>query len=864
MSNEIKVPKIPHAFFKWYCKQDRYEEIHGDLEEIFYERAEKSGAALARLMYTLDVIRCCQPYAWKRRRSETTAGLALYRNYFKVAVRGLGKTPVNSIINIFGLSVAIGICILVYGFFQWDYNIDRFHVSKEKIYLVTWFGVHDSTLTQYGTSPRALGAMLKQDFGSVEKICRIEEGNAIIKYEDHVFHERISFVDPEYLEMFTFPLKWGSAQSLYDHNSIVLSEEMSTKYFGTDNPVGRDVLLKFNEREKKLFKVGGVAHSFPRAHDLEFNFLINYSNLKTAAEDSKEDDWKKLITATFVQIDDAASARRLELGMEKYRILQNEAHHNRPVQSFALEQFATLHQRAGHIRDAVAHDFNAEGRIGLTVIAILMLSLACFNYINIAIVSAVRRLKEMGVRKVVGATRWRMVVQYLSENLVITWFALIVGFILSITVFIPWFEHFSGGEMLFDVLDRKLFVFLFVLLILTAVASGLYPAIYIAKFEAVKIFKGSVEIGKKNPLTKLLLGVEMMLACVLITTGVVFTQNNAYQSGLDWGYNQRGLLYASLPDSTSFRKLYAAMISEPGVTMIAGSADHLGRENPRVVLALPDGKQYEADQFSVEGNYFETMGFELSNGRWLVERSERDKHSVVINELLANAIGLKNTPGSTFEIDSVKYEVVGVVKDFHSKNLFREMQPSLFLLAEEPEFQFLSIRVTPGEDKKVLTSLQAHWSKLFPETPFQGGYQQDTWGIYFERVARSERFSIIVASIAVLLATIGLFGLVTINVSGRTKEFSIRKTLGAMPANIMAVIVNQYVLLLTAALVFGVPLSFIFAKASLNMLFAYPMPINYSGIAIGGTILVAIFCGVVLTQVRKVIRTNPVEGLKTD
>ncbi len=864
MRDDIKIPKIPHAFFKWYCQPERYEEIHGDLEEIFYERAERSGKAVARLMYLLDVIRCCQPYAWKRRRPEHTASFALYQNYFKVAVRGLGKTPVNSIINIFGLSVAIGICILVYGFFQWDYDIDRFHENKEKVYLVTWFGEHEGNLIQYGTSPRALGEMLKQDFSFVKKICRIEEGSAIIKHEDNVFHERISYVDPEYLDLFTFPLTWGSAESLHDPSNIILSEEMSVKYFGTDNPVGRDLLIKFNEHEKKLFKVGGVAQAFPRAHDIEFNFLVHHSNLRTADPDFKEDDWKKLITATFVQIDDAASARRVEQGMDKYRVRQNEAHHNRPVKSFALEQFATLHQRSAHIRDGISHDFNVEGRIGLTVIAALMLSLACFNYINIAIVSAVRRLKEMGVRKVIGATRWRMVIQYLSENLVITLFALVVGFILSVFVFIPWFEHFSGGEMLFDVLDRKLFVFLLVLLVLTAVASGLYPAIYIARFDAVKIFKGSVEIGKRNPLTKLLLGVEMMLACVLITTGVVFTQNNAYQSALDWGYNQRGLLYASLPDSTSFRKLYGAMISEPGVTRISGSVDHLGRDNARVTLALPNGRQFEADEFSVEGSYFETMDFELSKGRWLEERSERDKHSVVVNELLAKEIGLTNVPGGTFEIDSVKYEVVGIVKDFHSKNLFREMQPSLFLLADEPDFKFISIRVNPGEDKKALASLQGHWSKLFPETPFQGGYQQDTWGIYFERVARSERFSIIVASIAVLLATIGLFGLVTINVSGRTKEFSIRKTLGAMPANIMAVIVNQYVLLLTVALVVGVPISFIFAKASLNMLFAYPMPIDYSGIAVGGTILVAIFCGVILTQVRKVLRTNPVEGLKAD
>ncbi|MEO8474912.1 MAG: ABC transporter permease [Chryseolinea sp.] len=864
MNSKFKVPGWPHAFFKWYCEPQRYEEIHGDLEEVFYETAEKSGHRVATIYYLLNVIRCCQPYAWRRRQSRTSSGFVLYKSYFTVALRGLLKNPVNSFINVFGLSIAVGICILVYGYYQWDHDIDRFHKNKDEVFLLTWFGNQNGTLHQYGSSPRAVGPMLKNDFAHIKKVCRIEDGGVIVKYADNVFHEQVRYVDPEFLEMFTFPMKWGSSESLYDINSTVLSEDMSIKYFGNDNPVGRDILIKFNEKDGKAFKVAGVAAPFPKAHDIEFNILINFENLRVADPDYKFDDWSKTVGATLIQVDDVHAIKQIEEGLGKYRTLHNDALQERPVTNFAFEQLTTLHQKAANIRDAIASDYNVEGRIGLPVIACLMLALACFNSINIAIVSATRRLKEIGVRKVIGASRGRMVVQFLSENMITTLLALALGLVLSVTVFIPAFVQFSGGEMQFDVLDSNLLIFLFGLLILTGVTSGLYPAFYISRFDAVKIFKGSVEFGKKNPLTKMFLAVQLVLAFVLITTGVVFTQNNVYQSNLSWGYDYKDALYVSLPDSTSFQKLQAVVSSDPNVEMFSGSTDHVGKRSSPIVIHLPSSKQFEADQFAVDANYFQTMGLELSDGRLFRDRSQADRRAVVVNELLAESLGIANVIGTTVEIDSMRYEVVGILKDFHARNLFNKIRPTIFKLAGENEYEYLSMRVKPGTENRVFAFLQTRWAKLFPEIPFQGGLQKDVWGIYFDRVDRSQNFSIVIATIAVFLASMGLFGLVMMNVSGRTKEFSIRKTLGARAADIMQLIMNQYVLLIGIALIVGLPASYLFARASLNMLFAYPIPMGYSGIVTAGIIVIVIFLSVVATQIRKVLKANPVEGLRME
>jgi ABC-type antimicrobial peptide transport system permease subunit len=500
----------------------------------------------------------------------------------------------------------------------------------------------------------------------------------------------------------------------------------------------------------------------------------------------------------------------------------------------------------------------------MPVIAIFMILLACFNYINMAIVSAAKRLKEIGVRKVIGANRTRVIVQFLSENVVVTFFALILGCLFGAFIFMPWFVSFSGWPLEIQLLDPNLWIFLVALLFVTGIISGFYPALYISKFDAVKIFKGSLTFGRKNPLTKVFLGVQLILACITITTGVVFTQNNSYQNNRSWGYNQKETLFVPVPDRSAFDKLHAALQQQPNVLSISGSVHHLGKAHATAVLHLPPSKQYEVDQFGVDANYFNTMGIELLQGRGFRERSATDKQAAVVNELLVKNLNFKNPIGQQVEIDSIKYEIVGVVKDFHDQNLFVEVHPTIFTLARDDDFRFISLRVENGSQPQAHKAIQSQWAILYPEIPFQGGYQEGVWANYFFYVDRSQIFNNVIATIAVLLASLGLYGLVTLNVSGRVREFSIRKTLGAELRNIAGIIIKQYVALTTIAIVVGAPLSYVFAEAYLNMLFAYPMPMEISGIVIAVIILIVVLLSVVSTQVFKVARANPVTGLKIE
>jgi putative ABC transport system permease protein len=861
---QFSPPKWPLKLLRFFIKKEFLEEIEGDMEEIFHDHAAHYSLKRARWMYSMELLKLLRPILIRNMKPITFTQIPMLRNYFKTSFRSLIKNPLSSFINVFGLSVAIGICLLVYTFLEYDKSIDQFHQHKNEVYLATFFADRDGTEQQYGFAPRPLGEMLKEDFTQVRKVCRIEERNVVIKYTDNVFHESIRYVDPAFLEMFSFPLKWGTPSALADLNSIILSEDMSVKYFGEENPVGRELVVIFNDESKKVFTVAGVAMKFPKAHDLRFDFLINFMNIQVAERNYVLGDWKAFSTALFIQVNEPADIRAIQEGTAKYKSLQNKVQPDWSVSSFAFEPLATLHERAGNIRDAIVHDYNVEGRIGMPIIAIFMILLACFNYINIAIVSAAKRLKEIGVRKVIGANRSKVVVQFLAENLVITFFALVVGFLLCFFIFLPWFVQFTGWDLEIRLLNRNIWIFLLALLFLTGIASGIYPAFYISRFEAIKIFKGSVEFGKKNPLTKIFLGVQMILACITITAAVVFTQNNGYQNSQSWGYRQDGVVYVNVPDQVAYEKMNAAMGQYKNVLMSCGSAHHIGKDNTPIVLRTPSNQQYEATQFAVDARYFEMMGLSLIEGRGLKEYSENDKRALVVNELFVQNMRLDHPIGAVFEIDSARYEVVGVVKDFHARDFFSKVEPAVFRLASEKDYRYLSLRVSAGSAVEAHHALQDQWAKLYPEIPFQGGLQEDVMQNYFQSVDKSQRFNTVIAIIAVLLASLGLYGLVTLNVSGRIREFSIRKTLGASFKNIAWVIVNEYVVLTIVALIIGAPISYLFNKAYLDMLFAYPMPMGISGTAMGLCILVMVLLAVVATQIKKVLHSNPIDGLKTE
>jgi putative ABC transport system permease protein len=865
--SKISPPKWPVKLLRLFLKKQYLEEIEGDMEEIFYDNVEHFSVKKARQMYSLEMLKLMRPILIRNLNFlEKINHYAMLKNYFKVSIRGLMKNPLNTFINVFGLSAAIGICVFGFGFARWTFRVDQFHEHKNEVHLVTFFADRDGKSQEYGKTPRPLGEMLREDFAYIKKVCRVEDRAVVMKQDNNVYHERVRMTDPEFLQMFTFPLKWGTASSLNDPNSIILSEPMAEKYFGDDNPIGQTMLMIVGTDRNKAFKVTGVAAEFPKSRTITFDFLVNFENVKTVEPNYDFANWNEFVNATFIQVDKPSDLASIRKGMDKYKEIQNKAvQQDWAITKFDFASLANLHIRSEEIRDDISRSSktNYTSIYFMAGIAVFMLALACFNYMNIAIATATKRLKEIGVRKSIGASRRVVIFQFLAENVVVIFFALIIGVILGRTFFIAGFESLWNFNMDFKFADPLLWTFLAVLLLFTSVASGIYPSLYISRISIVGILKGSVKFDDRNMLTKIFLCLQLIFACMFITMSVMFAQNTTYLTERSWGYDPEEILYARAPDKLAYEKLRAKMSQVPDVVSISGSTHHVAKSNAITILHFPD-RELEVDQLAVDPTYFKTMGLEIIEGRGFNDHDGADKQSVVINEKMAKTMLWDNPIGQAFMIDSVKYEVVGMLRDFHNYSFAKGVRPMIFTVADKDNYRYLSLRTRDGAAIKTYTSLQENWISLFPELPFDGGFQEDAWGFYWQEIEIYKLVWRVFAFFAVTLAALGLYGLIRLNVAGRTKEFSIRKVLGAGIANLSTSITNRYLWLLIVSIAIGGPVGFILAKWVISTSYEYHMPITFSGVSISIVILIIVFFLPMITQIRKVLKTNPVEGLKVE
>ncbi|SMD31750.1 MacB-like core domain-containing protein [Reichenbachiella faecimaris] len=858
------LPRWFARFFEWFCKSDLYEELQGDLEEAFIENINTHGVAKARHIYRLEVFKMLRPSVVGFGQFHSKFNhFIMFKNYFKTSIRSLMKNPLSSFINIFGLSVAIGICLIVYAFIDQDISVDQFHENKHQVYLVTAFADRDGEELQYGQSPLPLATHMTADLPQIKKSSRVQDINTIVKYEDRVFHERIRLVDPAFLDMLTFPMQWGSPETLHDPSSIILSNDMAIKYFGDLNPVGKDLLITFGNDKTKSFAISGVAEPFPKAHAIDFDFLIKFDNIKQATDNYDEDNWDQLIAATLIQINQVADVDLVIDQLDRYRKLQNESNPKQTINAVSLVSLADLHMVSNDIQNGISYGVRKEGWVILSIMASFVMLVACMNYINIGIVSAAKRLKEIGVRKVIGANRRLVLVQLLTENILLTSFALLFGLFLAYSLFIPWFNSLFGRGLELVLTQPTLWLFLGSMLLITGLGSGIYPALYISKFQVVGIFRGSIPLGKKSFITKAFLTFQLILAFITISGGVWFTQNNAYQATRSWGYDAEKVLYVDVPDRLAFEQMHAAMSQNPDVVSISGSTQHMGHHIPQKSISRPD-RDYTVGMMRVGSNYLHTMGIELMTGRVFEDHSEQDKQKILVNEEFASNLMMDDPIGEVIKVDSARYEIIGVVKSFHNRDFDIKIQPIVFSLTDTNDFRFLSVKVSEGTQPEVYQALREQWIANLPNTPFRGGYQSGVFNGYFEYLDSSAEFMRALAFVSILLASLGLYGLITLNVSGRIKEFSIRKVLGARLSHIAKIISTQYVPLFTVSMLLGAPLGYWLIQSLFDTVFAYHMPMNYIGLIISGVFLVAVLCIVTWVQVRKLSQSNAADGLKVE
>ena len=508
------------------------------------------------------------------------------KNYFKMAYRNLLKNKLCSLINIVGLSVAIGCSIIFFLLLDLEYTSDRFHKNAENIFMVTYTLQGDQSEERWGDSPQPLGPALEAEFPQVGRAVRIADGKGTMRYGNKVFTESIRFVDPGFMDMFSFPLKLDDRTAISDKNSLVLCEAIAEKYFGEANPIGKQVVITFNRKYRETFFVRGVAEKFHHNASFSFGILASHEKLRDISEKDL-DDWGTFISATFIQVNNPKDILSISAQMDRYVQRHNAERVDRPIESFAFEPLPTLSWESQEIKRSISSGSTPEALILLFVIGLFLLLQACLNYVNITLASGTRRLKEIGIRKVVGSRRSQLVNQFLGENLLLCFCALLGGLLLTEFILLPGLFEITGdpeGVTLRDLFSNPHFwMFLVLLLLLTGVGAGAYPAWVISRLQPVSIMKDKLKIGGKKRFTSLLLSFQFGMSFLIICLVVTFLQNNRYQQRRDWGYNQEHVITIRLEKGEQFDVLKNVVIQNPNVIQTAGALHHIGRSEQQAV-----------------------------------------------------------------------------------------------------------------------------------------------------------------------------------------------------------------------------------------------------------------------------------------
>ena len=837
----------------------------GDFAEVYSDIAVHEGPFRAWCWYWAKLFRAIPSFF----NNLMYWSLVMLKSYFVIAFRNLIKNRKFAVINILGLSLAIGCAIVAFLFVEQFYDRDTFHENAENIFLVENVIERNGRKQIWGDSPMPVGQALKNDYPQIQRVVRINYGRGTMRSGDKVFDERMWYADPELFEMFTFPLKYGNKNALHDKSAMVITEDLAVKYFGDENPIDKQVTLTFDDGQTVTYFIKGVTEKVPFNSSIRFTVIVNFDN-QFAVSKKDVNNWKEYTGATFVQVNHPSDIQEIEKGMDKYVALQNAANIEWPVADLLFDNLLNLSLNSYRVRGDISGGSPPAGRYALGICALCIMLLACFNYMNIAIASAAKRFKEIGIRKVIGGRKMQLILQFLGENLLTCLIAMSIGLALSYYLLIPEFNEIFPMNIALDFNEKPIiWLFLLGLLVFTGVIAGMYPAVYVSRFQPVSILRKEQKLGGKNRFTRVLITFQFILSFAMIVLGVVFKQNFDYQRGLDWGYNQEAMITVPL-DGKQHYELYKNAISQhPNIVDITAGWNHIGRSSHLTVVEYA-AQNYEIRQFAVDHNYLEAMGVRLKAGRTFDENLETDDKSIIVNEKFVAEIDWgeplesEGVLGKQVVFDSTTYNIVGVVEDFHHQNFFREINPSMFRVTKPENFYFLAVRAKPGTVIQTSDFLKETWQKLIPAQEYKAFFQDEVFGDIFQEGENVRKMGYFIAFTALVISCMGLFGIVSLALARRLKEISIRKVLGATIGHINGLINKEFIFMLVIAVVLSTPLSFFLTSKLLDSIYKYRVPLESGPFIFAAVLLIATALLTVLSQVYKTASSNPVDALRNE
>ncbi|MDW7690246.1 FtsX-like permease family protein [Flammeovirgaceae bacterium SG7u.111] len=803
----------------------------------------------------------------------------MLKNYFKVALRGMMSQKVFTFINISGLATGIAACLLILLFVKDEMSYDRYHKNADNIYRVSreWFGQDGKTSLHLGHLAPPFKPLLLNDFeGTILEGVRLLSDGPLITYgEKKIVEEHTFFAEASIFNIFSYEMVKGNPETaLSEPNSLVMTESTAQKYFGDEEPIGKMV----NYDNLTEMKVTGIIKDVPQNSHFHFDILASFSTVENFfGEEEMMTNFGSNNYSTFLLLPEGYNPDDLESQFPSFlnNHLQTTSNGIKPEQ---YNKFHLMPLTDIHLHSHLDSEIEANGDIAYiyiySVVALFILLIAAINFMNLSTARSVKRSKEVGVRKVMGANKLTLIRQFLVESIIVTFLAVILAMVI-VTFAMPYFNDFAQKAIDLHLNDPFIWFTLAGVTILVGLMAGSYPAFVLSSFRPIAVLKALPQSGKKGAgLRSALVVLQFTISIALIVGVAIVHQQLDFVKTKSLGFDEANIL--SLPSSDEigeqFDMIKEQLEAHPGIVSVSNSS------------RVPSGRLLDSQGTTAEvggemvvinsriadihvgHDFFKTYGMEITEGRGFNKEIASDSlDAFVLNESAVNAIGWENPEEAINK--KITYGgrtgyLAGIVKDFHFENLRQPIVPIIFLVSPRRN-RNVSIKFVPEKRDEVVAMLQEKWSYLRPGHPFDYQVISDRFDQQYGDEERLSELITLFSGLAIIIACLGLFGLASFTAEQRTKEIGIRKVLGASVGQVFMLLIKGIVALVGISLVLASPIAYYFMDQWLGE-FAYSTSINLWAFVIAGVVALLIAISTVGYQALKAAIANPVKSLRSE
>ncbi len=887
-------PSWPTKFLAWFLKEDYYEDVQGDLEEEFQVKANGSSVVNAKRWYTWQIIRLFKPGMIKELEAQDSIEkeTTMFKNYFKIGLRNLWKYKSSTVINVIGLSTGIAAFVLIALFVKDEISYDRHHEHADDIYRVTVknYTVDGDISRQWAFASAGHASRLKEDYSEIAYASRFYPwAFPDINYQGQDFlGEQVIFCDPDAFDIFSFKFIAGNAESAFpDIYSLVLTRSKAIKIFGNDweekGIIGETVTLSRSGNEAP-FKVTGVIEDMPDQQHFHFDYLAPIRFVEMImGEDAANNVGGNYNWLTYVRMSPDANIPKLtqqanDEFWDKYIGQFQSGADARDFYDFEFQPLLDI-----HLTSNLEGEYETNGSIEqvyiFSVVGILLLLVACVNYMNIATSHYSRRMKEVGVRKVIGAFKSSLIKQFLSESLLVVVISVPLAIILIILA-LPYLNDFVGKQLIFNpLIQTDILVGLLVLMLLVSSMAGLYPALFLSKINLVQALKGeqSMNSSKWNFRSFLVTFQYIVTIGLIFAIGVIESQMSFIRNS-DPGYDREQMVSLSLPrgdyQNETFRN---ELLKHPNIEKASFSsriptgrlADSWGSRFFKGDSAI--ATSFRLPVVTVDKYFLDTYGIDILAGENFREGMETNLQQdtivtgyYIVNRAASEALGFDEPDeavGKKLGYGPSAGRIVGVMENFHFESLYSEIVPTLFLTRDR--YRRISLKLRPENIRETLDHIENVYAQFDAETDPNYRFVDDLFNEQYQQEERLGSMIKVFAAIAILIGCLGLIGMVGFIIETKLKEIGVRKVLGASSGSIWMIISNRFLILIGIAFVLGLPLAYWFMNDWLEN-FVYRTSVSPALIIMPAIIAIILTLLAIAYQTLKATKVNPVECLKDE